>query len=62
MNKITKEMTIHEALQTNPKSAEVLRKNGMNCLGCALARGETVEQAAAAHNADLGKMLEEMNS
>ena len=62
MKKITKEMTIQEAISINKKAAEVLMKNGMHCLGCAMASGETVEQAAAAHNADLEKMLAEMNS
>ena len=32
---------------------------GMHCLGCALAHGETIAEAADVHGADLEKMLEE---
>ena len=62
MKKITKDMTIQKAIETNPKAAEILMKNGMHCLGCAMAHGETVAQAAAAHGADLDKMLKAMNN
>ena len=34
---------------------------GKHCLGCALAHGETVGEAAGVHGIDLEKMLEELN-
>ena len=34
---------------------------GMHCLGCALAHGETVGEAAEVHGADLAEMLEKLN-
>ncbi|MBQ7339258.1 MAG: DUF1858 domain-containing protein [Clostridia bacterium] len=61
MNKITENTLIFEALEINPNAAEILMKYGMHCLGCALAHGETVGEAAGVHGIDLEKMLEELN-
>lgn len=61
MKEITKQTTIYEALNINPACAEVLKSMGMHCLGCALARGETVEQAAATHNVDADELIKKMN-
>lgn len=58
---ITKDMTIFEVLQINPEIAPVFAELGMHCVGCAIAHGETVEQAAAAHGIDLDLMLEKLN-
>lgn len=60
-NKITENTTIFEALQINPKAGEILMANGMHCLGCALAHGETVGEAADVHGADLEQMLKDLN-
>ncbi|KUG14342.1 hypothetical protein ASZ90_016019 [hydrocarbon metagenome] len=55
---ITADSTIFELLQAKPDSAEVLFKFGMGCVGCAIARGETIREAAVAH----GIPLEELTS
>ena len=60
--KITENTTIFEAIQLNPNAGEILMSYGMHCLGCALAHGETVGEAAEVHGADLEKMLEELNN
>ena len=60
-NKITENTTIFDALQINPNAGEILMAYGMHCLGCALAHGETVGEAADVHGADLQKMLDELN-
>lgn len=62
MGKITENTLISEVLELNPNAAKILGKYGMHCLGCLLAHGETVGQAAAAHGVDLEKMLKELNS
>jgi hybrid cluster-associated redox disulfide protein len=49
MADITKDMTIGEALRTNPDIAPVLMEIGMHCLGCPSAQGETLEEAAMVH-------------
>jgi hydroxylamine reductase len=61
-NKITENTTIFEALQINPNAAEILTRYGMHCLGCALAHGETVGEAADVHGAPLEEMLAELNN
>ena len=50
---ITKDMTIYEVLQVAPDIGPVFFEFGMHCLGCPISRGETVEQAAEAHGADI---------
>lgn len=62
MEKITKDMTIAEAFNANPNIAGVLMSIGMHCLGCALASGETIEEAAAVHAVDLDELLEKLNA
>ena len=61
MAKITKDMTIYEVLQIAPDIAPVFFEFGMHCLGCPISRGETVEQAAAAHGVDADEMLSKLN-
>ena len=60
--KITKDTIIAEVVELNPRAGEILMSYGMHCIGCAIAHGETVEQAAAAHGADLEAMLDELNN
>jgi len=59
--KITKKMTIAEALKAKPEIAPVLMSKGMHCLGCIIAQGETLEQAAEVHGLDADQLLQELN-
>ena len=61
MAKITKDTLIADCLKINPKSGEILMAVGMHCLGCAMAHGETIEQAVSVHGNDLDKLLEKLN-
>ena len=61
---ITKDMTFGEVIQKFPKTAQVMLKYGLHCIGCAVSNYESIEQGAAAHGLseeDLEKMLKEMN-
>ena len=58
---ITKETLISDILRMNPKSAEILMRYGMGCLGCPSAQMESLEQAAMVHGIDLETLLEELN-
>ena len=58
---ITKEMTIAQALEEKPDCCPVFMQFGMHCLGCAIAHGETVEQAAEVHGIDLDALLAALN-
>ena len=59
--KITENTTIMEAVELNPNAGEILMGFGMHCLGCAMAHGETVEQAVAGHQQNLDEILEKLN-
>ena len=49
MAKITKDTLIADCLELNPNAPEILMAAGMHCFGCAMAHGETIEQAVAVH-------------
>jgi hybrid cluster-associated redox disulfide protein len=57
---ITKDMLISDVLKFGnvEAMAEVLYSFGMHCLGCALSRNETVEQAATVHGVDPDEMVQ----
>ena len=59
--KITKNMTIGELMQTNPKAASKLAEKGLFCGGCPMAQFETIEQGALAHGVDPDDLIKELN-
>lgn len=61
-NKITGDTLISEVINLNENAGEILMSFGMHCLGCAIAHGETVEEAALVHGIDLEKLLEALNA
>jgi hybrid cluster-associated redox disulfide protein len=52
MAKITKDMTIAQAISVNQNIIPVLLDIGMHCLGCPSSQGETLEEAAMVHGLD----------
>ncbi|MFH0875742.1 MAG: DUF1858 domain-containing protein [archaeon] len=61
---ITKDMTLDEAVSKFPKTAPVLFKFGLHCIGCHISAWETIEQGSLAHGlspSDVDKMVKEMN-
>lgn len=42
--KATKDMTIGELLMINRGAGQILMQNGMHCVGCPSAAGETLER------------------
>lgn len=61
MAKITKDTLISDCLELNPNAPDILMEAGMHCFGCALAHGETIEQAVAVHGEDLQALLKKLN-
>lgn len=59
--KITRDMTVDEVLKANPRTAEVFREMGMQCLGCPSARAETVAGAARIHGVSEEELLKKLN-
>lgn len=60
--KFNKDMTIKEALQADPNSAEIFLSHGMHCIGCPTASAERIEEAAMAHGIDVDALLEQLNA
>jgi len=61
MSQITKDTIIADILKIAPDSVPLFRSIGMNCLGCAMASGETLEQACSAHGVDVNDLLSKVN-
>lgn len=59
---ITKDNTIGEILEMNPKAADILIGFGMGCLGCPSSSMETLEQACFIHDLKLEEVLEKLNA
>jgi len=59
--RITRDMTINQVLKMNPRSYHIFLRYGMFCMGCELARGERLDQAAIAHGVDINRLLDELN-
>jgi hybrid cluster-associated redox disulfide protein len=58
---ITADSTIYDLLKAKPESTEVLFKFGMGCVGCAIARGETIREAAEVHGIPLEELLKALD-
>lgn len=59
--KATKDMTIGELLMMDRGAGVVLMQNGMHCVGCPSAAGETLEEASMVHGMDIEKLLGDIN-
>jgi hybrid cluster-associated redox disulfide protein len=62
MTKIDKNMIIGKVLDMDVKTAHIFLKNGMHCLGCPSARGESIEDACLVHGMDPDKLIEDLNN
>jgi len=60
--KITKEMTLDEVLEIEPRLIAVLLGFGLHCFGCPVSQIESLEEASEVHGFDLDLFLEELNT
>ncbi len=63
-DKVNKNMTLGEAIQKYPESAEIMMNYGLHCIGCHVATWETIEQGALSHgmsNKEIDKMVKDIN-
>ena len=58
---ITREMIISEIIAKHPKTIEVFRDFGLDCMECQIADYEEVEHGAGVHNVDIVQLLEALN-
>ncbi|MBN1774882.1 MAG: DUF1858 domain-containing protein [Clostridiales bacterium] len=61
MTKITKDMIIAEVLNMHQGTVPIFLQNGLHCLGCAMASGETIEEACAVHGMNCDALVDELN-
>ena len=61
MVELTADSTIYDLLQVKPQATDALFKFGMGCVGCAIARGETIREAAEAHGIPLPELLKALD-
>ena len=59
---VTKDMTIGELLMMDRSAGAILMQNGMHCVGCPSAVGETLEEASMVHGMDIDKLLSDINA
>jgi hybrid cluster-associated redox disulfide protein len=57
----TKDMSIMEALQADPRAREVFTAYGMGCIGCMGVSMESIEDGAKMHGIDPDSVLEDLN-
>ena len=61
MFEITKETIIADIMMNAPETQPLFRSIGMHCMGCAMASGENVAQACAAHGVDADLFVKKLN-
>jgi hybrid cluster-associated redox disulfide protein len=61
MARVHKEMSIFEALESDPGARRVFESHGMACCLCIGAQSETIEAGAILHQVDPEVVVEELN-
>ena len=61
MAKVTKDMLIAEVLQVNENMANILMREGMHCIGCPSAQGESLAEAAMVHGINGDMLVAQIN-
>ena len=61
MEKITKDMIIHDIIAVDSDLIPVLLDAGMHCIGCPSAQGESLEEACLVHGIDVDVLVERLN-
>ncbi|MCL2057438.1 MAG: DUF1858 domain-containing protein [Oscillospiraceae bacterium] len=62
MTKVSKDMIISDVLHLDIGTAPIFLANGMHCIGCPSASGESIEDACMVHGMDPDKLIGELNS
>ena len=55
-------LTIERLLSARPRAATVLLRHGMACVGCPMARFETLTEAAREYRLELSELIHEVRS
>lgn len=58
---ITPDMPIGDVVRKYPDTVNVFLSHGLMCVGCAVARFESIRQGAQAHGIDVDALVEDLN-
>ena len=61
-NTVNKQMSIGEVLNLHRGTARIMMEFGMHCLGCPHAVAESLEDACAAHGANVDELGDQLNA
>ena len=61
MQKITSDMIIADVLKLDNGTVPIFLNNGLHCLGCPSASGESILEACAVHGLDADKLIKDLN-
>jgi hybrid cluster-associated redox disulfide protein len=61
MMRFTKDMSIFEALESDPGARDVFESHGMACCLCVGAQSESIEAGAILHQVDADAVVSELN-
>ena len=61
-NTVNKQMSIGEVLNLHRGTARIMMEFGMHCLGCPHAVAESLEDACAAHGANVDELGDHLNA
>ena len=59
---ITKDMIMADVLNEHQDTVPIFMNSGLHCLGCAMAHGETIEQACMVHGLDCDALVDALNN
>lgn len=59
---INKDMIISDVLNMDRGTVPIFFKNGLHCLGCVMASGETIEEACLVHGLDCDTLIDQLNN
>lgn len=62
MAKISKDMIIADMVKLDPNIIPILMREGMHCVGCPSAQGESLEEAAMVHGLDQDVLVARLNN
>jgi len=62
MAKISKDMIIADLVKVDPNIIPILMREGMHCIGCPSAQGESLEEAALVHGMDPDVLVARLNN
>lgn len=60
--KVNKDMIIADVLDLDRGTVPLFMESGLHCLGCVMASGETIAEAATVHGIDADALIEKLNA